>query len=190
MRSGTTTIGGQIVPASLGDENIISVAAMTQGGAIASFSNYGRNSVDLVAPGTRILSTTPAGTTDFKSGTSMAAAHVSGVAALIWSVYPSADYTYVRDAILAGVRTTPALSEVVATSGQLKAAGAIQQVEDLIVQLTPRFFVPGHLRGDRDFAGHGPKLKFIAQARINSRGEIETRVFLSAEEWGKRPAFR
>src|SRR6185295_9540424 len=62
--------------------NVIAVAATTSTDALASFSNYGRRSVHLGAPGQDILSTKPGDTYGTMSGTSMAALHVSGVAAL------------------------------------------------------------------------------------------------------------
>lgn len=53
-----------------------------------AFTNYGRYSVDVAAPGTDVLSTVPGdGYTTF-DGTSMAAPHASGVAGLLKSVYP------------------------------------------------------------------------------------------------------
>ena len=70
-------------PSSLGSENIISVGAVDKNGEIADFSNSGKKSVDLVAPGVSIYSTTPGNNYTFTQGTSMAAAHVAGVAALL-----------------------------------------------------------------------------------------------------------
>jgi thermitase len=46
-------------PCVLPQSNLICVAALNQGGTLASFSNYGSQSVDLAAPGTGTLSTKP-----------------------------------------------------------------------------------------------------------------------------------
>ncbi len=54
----------------------------------AKFSNFGKNNVDVFAPGVEIWSTTPNNSYEFLDGTSMAAPAVSGVAALIRSYYP------------------------------------------------------------------------------------------------------
>ena len=86
--------GGAIFyPAASIEPNVVTVAAIDQTGRLASFSNYGSTSVDLSAPGTNILSAiTPRGICDpcwaWLDGTSMAAPHVSGVAALVASVLP------------------------------------------------------------------------------------------------------
>ena len=52
---------------------------------VASFSNYGKTSVDVFAPGVKIYSTTPLNTYEYLQGTSMAAPAVAGVAAIIRS---------------------------------------------------------------------------------------------------------
>ena len=80
-------------PASSPNANVVSVAAIEQSGQLAPYSNYGATSVDISAPGDNILSTvTPdppfcaAPCWAWMGGTSMAAPHVSGVAALALSV--------------------------------------------------------------------------------------------------------
>jgi subtilisin family serine protease len=55
---------------------------------VASFSNYGKKSVDLFAPGVEIYSTTPNDDYQDLQGTSMACPIASGVAALLWSYFP------------------------------------------------------------------------------------------------------
>ena len=92
---------------------------------LAPFSNFGRTSVDLAAPGVGILSTEPTGSFASRNGTSMAAPHVSGVAALIWSVAPQATVAEVREQILLGVDTREALRSRLSSGGRLNAMGAL-----------------------------------------------------------------
>ncbi|HZI26492.1 MAG TPA: S8 family peptidase [Chryseolinea sp.] len=55
---------------------------------VASFSNYGKKSVDLFAPGVEIYSTTPNNEYEYLQGTSFSCPVASGVAALVWSYFP------------------------------------------------------------------------------------------------------
>jgi subtilisin family serine protease len=101
------------------------VASITSTDARSSFSNYGATSVDLGAPGSSILSTTPGNTYSTYSGTSMAAPHVAGAAAMIVGLRPTWGYAQVRDAILRTARPIAALSGVTVTGGTLDLAAAI-----------------------------------------------------------------
>jgi subtilisin family serine protease len=69
--------------------NVISVGSSDGSDSRSSFSNYGRSSVEVFAPGTSIYSTFPGGQYRSMSGTSMAAPQVSGALALAVSVRPS-----------------------------------------------------------------------------------------------------
>ena len=93
-------------PCSYDVPNIICVAATNDVDGLSFFSNYGKKSVHLGAPGEHILSTVPfpfnsAGYDTF-SGTSMATPHVTGAVALIHSLYPGIDWRAVKNRILAG----------------------------------------------------------------------------------------
>ena len=73
-------------PATLNLDSIISVAASTYGAEKASFSNYGKQSVDLFAPGSGILSLSGYGNSSYttKNGTSMATPFVAGAVSSYW----------------------------------------------------------------------------------------------------------
>ena len=75
-------------PSSYKSSNIIAVASADCSDTLSWFSNWGRKSVDVAAPGSSILSTIPHNRYGYKSGTSMATPHVSGLAGLIWAKYP------------------------------------------------------------------------------------------------------
>jgi thermitase len=77
-----------------GYDEVIAVAATDQYDNKAGFSNWG-DWIELAAPGVDIYSTVPWGYESW-SGTSMATPHVSGVAALVWSRYPSNTRDWVR----------------------------------------------------------------------------------------------
>ena len=73
---------------------------------VADFSNYGRHTVDVFAPGVKIYSTIPGRNTyGFLKGTSMASPVVAGLAALIRSYYPSLTAKQVKAAIEKSVIT-------------------------------------------------------------------------------------
>src|SRR5438094_6788857 len=104
--------------------NILSVAATTRTDALASFSNFGRRTVHLGAPGQEILSTTPGNTYSSLSGTSMATPHVTGVAALLAAQNPARDWRAIKNLIVAGGDTVPALAATV-SGKRLNAYGAM-----------------------------------------------------------------
>jgi len=69
----------------------------------ASFSNYGKTTVDVFAPGVRINSTTPNSTYTEEDGTSMASPVVAGLATLIRSYYPKLSAAQVKNIIMESV---------------------------------------------------------------------------------------
>ena len=137
-------------PASYDVENIVSVAATYQSiDMLTSFSNYGLDSVDLAAPGQQIYSTTPTFITesmskkgvydeyDYRSGTSMAAPHVAGVAALLKSMNSGLTYSDIKNIMLVSVDIDPALEGKVATGGRVNAYAALQRWQTPPVDTLP-----------------------------------------------------
>ena len=115
-------------PASYNVENVISVANTDRRDGRAYRSNYGRTTVDLGAPGTDILSTLPGNTYGSLSGTSMAAPHVSGVAALIKSLNPDLKAREIKSLILGNVDQIDSMNLLTATNGRLNAFKALSAV--------------------------------------------------------------
>ncbi len=112
-------------PASYDLANILSIAASDRQDARASFSNFGKTSVDLAAPGVDILSTTPGNTYSIFSGTSMATPHASGVAALVLAQYPLATSREVLIRMAGSVDPLPAFENTTSSGGRLNAAAAL-----------------------------------------------------------------
>ena len=111
-------------PASYALPNVIAVAATTRTDAQAAFSNFGRRTVHLGAPGSEILSTTRGNTYQIFSGTSMATPHVTGVAALLKAQDPERDWRAIKNLILAGGDTISSLANTI-TGKRLNARGAL-----------------------------------------------------------------
>lgn len=114
----------QRYPAGYNLRNIISVAATDRSDALAQFSNYGSKSVHLAAPGKDILTTALGNDYELHSGTSMAAAFVAGVAALVVSARPGLSTEELRSLLLRSVDTLPGLRGKVSTAGRINAARA------------------------------------------------------------------
>lgn len=116
-------------PSSYTANNVVSVASTDANDNLSSFSNYGATTVDLAAPGSSIYSTLPGDSYGTYSGTSMAAPHVSGALALVWSAHPTWSYSQVIGAVMNGVDQLASLTGRVASGGRLNVANAVGSAE-------------------------------------------------------------
>jgi subtilisin family serine protease len=114
-------------PASIASPAVVSVASSNRSGRLGFGSAYGASSVDIAAPGDNILTTNPGGRFGTHSGTSFAAAYVSGAAALLAAAQPAASGAQLRRALLASARRGGHFDQRVAR-GQLNVAGAMKRL--------------------------------------------------------------
>ena len=118
-------------PAGLNNPNIISVASVNERGKKSFFSNYGLTTVDLGAPGGGVLSTAMNNRYKKFAGTSMAAPHVSGLAALMLSVNPQLTYQQLKDILMRTVDPMTTLQGKCVTGGEINAFRAVQEAVKL-----------------------------------------------------------
>jgi subtilisin family serine protease len=111
-------------PASFYLPNVISVAASDRNDNLATFSNTGKRTVHLAAPGRDILSTLPGNSYGLDTGTSMATPHVTGVVALLKAQNPSLDWRAIKNSILGGGDTIASAQPTI-TGKRLDANGAM-----------------------------------------------------------------
>lgn len=124
-----------ISPAGCPNPNVVSVANISRVGQLSPSSNYGPKGVDVAGPGTEVLSTFPPQHLIFLNGTSMAAPHVAGVAALLLSSEPALSANEARLRLMETVKPLPALSGLINAPGIVSASRALnaQKTFDLTV---------------------------------------------------------
>lgn len=157
--AGNDATAGSYYPAAL--DTVISVAAVGENGRLSSISNFGAT-IDIAAPGDNILSTDLDGQFQVKFGTSMAAAHISGIAALMLSANPTCNNTEIRQTLTASSLVP---QNVLVGTGLPDTHLALTAATGLVAQLSVSYRMPiiaihGSAGGDNfaeyrlDF-GHG-----------------------------------
>ena len=135
------------------------------GGLTASFSNYGKNEVDVFAPGVKIYSTVPGGNTyQNLQGTSMASPVVAGLAAFILEYYPNLSAAQVKMVIEKSSQApadkvkNPGDDEMVPLSDLSRAGGVVNAFEAIKLAST--------LKGERKTAPVKPT-KSTVKPKVN-----------------------
>jgi chitodextrinase len=106
-------------PAGYPNTNLVAVAALDSSDNLASFSNWGKTKVHLGAPGVGIMSSLPNNSYSAWSGTSMAAPHVTGAAALYLSKYPNTTPEELKNRLTATVDKLASISGKTISGGRL-----------------------------------------------------------------------
>jgi subtilisin family serine protease len=123
--------------------NVLCVGWSTSADTRSPNSNYGRTTVDVMAPGGAIagasLSTQPY---ELWSGTSFASPVTAGIAALVRAHRPSASVATVKAAILRSVDPVAAFAPVTVAGGRVDARRALKAVEGPIAALAPEPVAP------------------------------------------------
>ena len=113
-----------VYPAKLDYNNVITVSNVSFNGDRYERANYG-SYVDVFAPGTYILSTTPNDTFAYLTGTSMAAPYVSALCAMIYTRFDKVPTSEYKRIIMNGVTPIESLN------GLCKSSGIINVYETL-----------------------------------------------------------
>lgn len=130
------------IPTSCPSNFLISVTNTTRTDAKNSGAAYGLTTIDLGAPGTSILSTTPNNAYGTSTGTSMATPHVAGAVGLMYAAAnpslillsktrPDSAASIIKQVILNTVDTIPALRNITVTGGRLNIFKALQSLTTL-----------------------------------------------------------
>jgi subtilisin family serine protease len=115
-------------PAAFGLPAQLTIGATRSSDRLAGFSNTSYHFVHLAAPGESIYSTVPGGY-QYLSGTSMATPFVSGAAALLWSVRPTATVMQIKEALMNSVDVR---DYRVMTRGRLNVRKALDEIKRLV----------------------------------------------------------
>lgn len=108
-------------PANYYKANVISVAATTQNDGLASFSDYGRWTVHVGAPGVNIYSTITSGSYTHFQGTSMAAPNVTGLIALLSAQDATRDWRTLKNLVISGGKPIAALASNTISGRRVRA---------------------------------------------------------------------
>jgi hypothetical protein len=158
-------------PAAL--DNVISVGSLAEDLTLSSFSNYG-DWVDIVAPGSNILSTYIGPQYASLSGTSMATPYVSAIAALIWSEYPGFSATHVENQMYATTRDLGAIGyDTIFGHGMVEPYAGLTDLDPLDATINIRQLSYNESTHDREFAVDVVNLGSVSLETLNVSIELD-----------------
>ena len=115
-------------PASFDSDYLLVVASTSSSGRMSYFSNYGKTTVDIAAPGSGIYSTVPGNRYRSMSGTSMACPTTVGVAAEVWSHFPELGALELKQALMDSVTPVGRFEDRMVSEGRVDLYQALQSL--------------------------------------------------------------
>ncbi|MGY1605426.1 S8 family serine peptidase [Geodermatophilus sp. SYSU D00815] len=158
-------------PASLDAPNLLTVGNSTAADGVSSSSAYGATTVDLFAPGHLVLAPKNDGGYWLMSGTSMAAPHVAGAAALHAAHDPTASAAEITAAIMADVVPVPAFAGKSVSGGRLSLAALGGAAADVAYTFTGMVQQPGSVAPTVVVSGAGDAGTYSVQLGLGMEHE-------------------
>lgn len=140
-----------IYPANYDVPNMMSIAATSDSDLLASFSNYGAQTVHVGSPGVSIWSTLPNDTFGRFSGTSMAAPFVSGIAALMLRESPNMNGYQIKNLLFSAAEQVSGLSSKTTTKSRINVYNALMSAKTSSVDSNQPAYTASS-SGDRSIA--------------------------------------
>ncbi|OEG74123.1 peptidase S8 [Shewanella colwelliana] len=116
-------------PSSYDSDVVMSIASTDRNDNMSGFSQWGLTSVDMGAPGSAILSTTPGNNYATYSGTSMATPHMTGAAALVWSINPDLSPVEMKQLLMDSGDSNADLTGKTVAGTRLNVANALDMAD-------------------------------------------------------------
>ncbi|PKG85971.1 peptidase S8 [Colwellia sp. 75C3] len=154
-------------PSGYPHDSVLSVASTTHTDSMSGFSQWGLTTVDLGAPGSDILSTVPGGSYASYSGTSMATPHVTGAAALAWSVNPELSAIEMKALLMNSGDDNAALAGKTASGKRLNVKNALDDADP-----TPGFTLKATPSSSTVVAGETATYSFDVGSVAEWDGEV------------------
>ncbi len=167
-------------PASYQTDYVMAVASTDRNDDLSIFSSgassYGLTSVDIGAPGSAILSTTPDNSYSIYSGTSMATPHVTGAAALVWSLNPELSAVEMKNLLMNTGDSLDSLDGITVSGKRLNVNNALAEADP-----TPGFRFVATPANQQIVAGEMASYSFDVRSIADWTGDVELAVMTSPE---------
>jgi len=118
-------------PAAFDSANLLVVASTANNASLSSFSNVGKVSVDVAAPGSNILSTINNNQYSSASGTSMASPNTSGVAAMVLGYYPDLSAIQLKKVLIDSVTQVSSFKEKMSSGGRINLPNSLKNAANI-----------------------------------------------------------